>query len=106
MAQHNTPAQNPQRQPDKGRTGDQAHDPKSAKPKQDHPESTDRGRDRNPGDAKRDEKGAMGDRSTGNRGMHETEPKGQRLVGQNDANEGEDETTAQGGSHMKSPKTH
>lgn len=58
MAQHTTPTQKPEKQPDKGRTGDQAHDPRTAKPRQDHPESTDRGRDRNPGDAKRDEKGA------------------------------------------------
>jgi hypothetical protein len=102
MAQQ-TNRSNPANQPAKGaktREGDEPQDIREAKPKHDHVDSKDGGRDRNPGDMRREDE------------SKETDPKGTGFdESESDLDDnagdpkftGENETNASGGSHIKNP---
>ena len=105
MAQHTrqqTPG-NPGKQPTQGkpvREGDEPQDLREAKPDHRNPDSKDRGRDRNPGDMQRDEKDQNDVKGTG---FNETNSELDDAAGDEEFT-GEDETNAQGGSHIRNPQ--
>ncbi|MGP1310105.1 MAG: hypothetical protein ACTS27_07910 [Phycisphaerales bacterium] len=95
MAQHtqkHTQADKPAKDQNR-REGDEPQDIREAKPNHGRPESEDRGRDRNPGDMRRDED----DQSESDETLTDA-------AEQDDEFEGEDETDASDGSHMRNPK--
>lgn len=92
------------RQPTQGkptREGDEPQDIRETKPDQRNPASKDRGRDRNPGDMRRDEND-QNESDVKGTGFDESETELDDDAGDTDLT-GEDETDATSGSHSKNP---